>query len=164
MAEVSPRCPRGGVIWITNWRRETDFTLCNGCHCHSSLILPGLSFCAIFMHSSMAYSHTLDIGNPTTTSSVSNLHTIVATTELHALSWYNSSATISAKCTLDRKPHANLPDTPVDHTSTSKPFQLLPGPPGAQHNTYRLCKRIFKCCRKQLQSWRCIQDATIFDL
>jgi len=34
----------------------------------------------------------------------------------------------SAKCKSVWKPHANLPDTPVDLTSASKYFQMLPGP------------------------------------
>jgi hypothetical protein len=35
------------------------------------------------------------------------------------------STTASARCKLDLKPHANLPDTQVDLTSTSKYFQVL---------------------------------------
>jgi hypothetical protein len=37
----------------------------------------------------------------------------------------------SAKCISVQKPHAFLLDTPVDLTSASKYFQMLPGPPGA---------------------------------
>jgi len=66
----------------------------------------------------------------------------------------------SAKCKSVRKPHANLPDTPVALTSASKYFQVLPGPPGALQCALRLCKSILRCSWKHLQLWRCVQDAT----
>jgi len=70
----------------------------------------------------------------------------------------------SAKCRSVRKPHPSLPDTPVDLTSASKYFQMLPGPPGAKQSALRLCKSILRCSWRQLQLWRCIQDATSFEL
>jgi len=72
--------------------------------------------------------------------------------------------TISAKQKSVQKLNANLPDCLVDLTSTPKSFQLLPDPSGAEQSAIRLCNSIFKYYRKHLQLWRCIQDATIFDL
>jgi hypothetical protein len=57
----------------------------------------------------------------------------------------SSSIPTSAKCKLDRKLHANLPDTPIDLTSASKYFQMLPDPPGAKQSALRLCKSIHRC-------------------
>jgi len=70
----------------------------------------------------------------------------------------------SAKCKSARKPHANLPDTAFNLTSESKYFQMLPGPPWAKERALRLCKSIPWCSWKLRQIWRCIQDATRFDL
>jgi len=53
--------------------------------------------------------------------------------------------TSSAKCKSVRKPHANLPDTPVALTSASKYFQILSGPPGALQSALRLCKSVLRC-------------------
>jgi len=69
----------------------------------------------------------------------------------------------STKCKSVRKPHTNLPDTPVAFTSASKYCQMLPGPPGALQSALRLCKSILRCSWKHLQVWRYIQDATRFD-
>ena len=48
----------------------------------------------------------------------------------------------SAKCKLFRKPHANLPDSPVALAGASKYLQMLLGPPKAVHHALRLCKSI----------------------
>jgi len=69
----------------------------------------------------------------------------------------------SAQCNSVRKPYATLPDTPVALTSASKYFQILPAPPGALKRALRLCKIILTCSWKNLQWWRCIQDATRFN-
>jgi len=69
----------------------------------------------------------------------------------------------SAECKSVRKPHANLPDTPVALTSLSYPFQLLTDPPGPLQSALRLCKRIPRCYWKHLQVWMCIQDTTRVD-
>jgi hypothetical protein len=74
--------------------------------------------------------------------------------------WYHTSA----RCKSVQKPHANLPDTPVDLTSAPKSFQILPGPPGANWGALRLCKSILRCTWNLLQFSKCIQDATRFDL
>jgi len=37
---------------------------------------------------------------------------------------------------------------------------MLLAPPGALQCVLTLCKRIVRCSKKQLQLWRCIQDAT----
>ena len=71
--------------------------------------------------------------------------------------------TTSAKCKSVWKPYANLPDTLVALTSTSKYFQMLPAPPGALQCVLRLYKSILRCFCKHLQLWRCIQDTTRFD-
>jgi len=70
----------------------------------------------------------------------------------------------SAQSKLVRRPHANLPDTPVNFTIASKYFQMVPGPPGAKQSALRLCKFILTCSWKHRQLWRCIQDTTRFDL
>jgi len=70
----------------------------------------------------------------------------------------------SAKCKSVRKPHANLPDTPVDLIGAPKWFQMLPGPPGAKQSALGLWESILRRFWKHLQLWRCIQDATRFDL
>ena len=77
----------------------------------------------------------------------------------HKRFWGMWTCPSSAKCNSVRKPHAILPDTPGDLTSTSKYFQTLPGPPGAKQSDLRLCKSIFGCSWKHLQLWRCIPDA-----
>jgi len=69
-----------------------------------------------------------------------------------------------AKCESVQEQLAILSDTPGDLTSASKYFLMLPVPPGAKQSALRLCKRILRCSRKHLQLWRCIQDATRFDL
>jgi len=52
---------------------------------------------------------------------------------------------ISGKCKSVQMPHPNYPDTPVDLTSASKYFQMLPGPPEAKYSALRLCKCILRC-------------------
>jgi len=69
----------------------------------------------------------------------------------------------SAKCISVRKPLANLPHTPVDLTSASMYFQMLPGHSGALQSDLRLCKSILRCSWKHLQLWRCIQYAMRLD-
>jgi len=69
----------------------------------------------------------------------------------------------SAKCNSVHKPHGNLLDTHLNLTSTSKYFQMLPGPPGAKHSALRLYNSILTCSCKHLQWWRCIQCARILD-
>ena len=71
---------------------------------------------------------------------------------------------ISAKCKSVWKQHAILPDTPGDLTSASKYFWMVPDPPGAKRSALRLCKSILRCSQEHLKLWRCIQDATRFDL
>jgi hypothetical protein len=66
----------------------------------------------------------------------------------------------SAKCNSVQKPYTNLPHTPVALTSASKYFQMLPAHPGALQSALGLCKSILRCSWKNLQLWRCIQDAT----
>ena len=78
--------------------------------------------------------------------------------------WSNPEMSTSAKCKSVRRPHPNLQDTPVDLTGAPKEFQMLPGLPGAKQSALRLSKSILKCSGKNLQFWRCIQDATRFDL
>jgi len=73
------------------------------------------------------------------------------------------SRSTSAKCKSVRKPHPNLPDTPVALTSASMYFKMLPGPPGALQSALKLCKRIISCSWKHLQLWMCIQDAMRLD-
>jgi hypothetical protein len=41
---------------------------------------------------------------------------------------------------LVRKPHANLPDTPVDLPFAPKSVHMLPGPPRARQRAPRLCR------------------------
>jgi len=65
----------------------------------------------------------------------------------------------SAKCQSVRKPHPNLPDTPVNRTSASKYFQILPGPCWAKYRPLRHYKSSVRCSLKHLQLRRCIQDA-----
>ena len=63
------------------------------------------------------------------------------------------------KCKLAQKTYANLPDTPVAHTRTSKYLWMLQIPPGALQGGFRLCKRILRSSSKHLKLWRFIQDA-----
>jgi len=82
---------------------------------------------------------------------------------LNAFQTVVSAAPASAKCKSVRKPYANLPDTPVAHTSASKYFQMLAAPLGLLQGDLRLRKSIHRCSWKHLQRWRWIQDATRFD-
>jgi hypothetical protein len=66
----------------------------------------------------------------------------------------------SAKCKSVRKPDPQLQESPVALTSTSKYFQILPGLLAALQCALRFCKSIHRCCWKQLQLWKCIQNAT----
>jgi len=86
----------------------------------------------------------------------------LAVTKIHfadVVGW-NVKATTSAKCKSVWKLHTILQDTPVALTSAFVYFQMLPGPPGALQCALRLCKSIRRCSCKDLQLWRCIQDAT----
>jgi hypothetical protein len=64
-----------------------------------------------------------------------------------------------AKFKLVQKPHTNHTDIPLALSSTSKYFQMLPGPPGALQCALKLGKSILRCSWQHLQLWRCIQDA-----
>jgi len=52
---------------------------------------------------------------------------------------------ISAQCKSVWKPHANLPDNPVNHTSAANHFQICWGPPGAKQSALRLYHSILRC-------------------
>jgi len=92
-ADVSTRCPSGGVDWISNRRQGTEFCLCNGYHSHWSMIIPRKSFCARLTHFSRVFPHTMDNGNHITTFSVTNLQSIAAATEVKVYPRPISSAT-----------------------------------------------------------------------
>jgi len=88
------------------------------------------------------------------------LHVYLPTLSISASRCISELTRLSAKCNLVRKPHANLPGTPVALTSAAKYLQMLPAPPGALQCALGLCKSIPRCSWKHLQLWRCIQDAT----
>jgi len=93
MAEVCTRCPRAGVGWISRRRQQTAFSLCYGYHSCSLLLIPALPFWAIFTHLSGVFPHQTDSGNPTTTISVGNVHSVGSASEVDIFLRPISSAT-----------------------------------------------------------------------
>ena len=73
-----------------------------------------------------------------------------------------NAAQTSAKCKSGRKPHTNISDTPVAHTSACKYIQTLQGPTEPLHSALRLCKSVVRCSWKHQQLWRSIHNATRF--
>jgi len=59
--------------------------------------------------------------------------------------WEPPRVSASAKYKSVQKLHKNIPDTPVDRTSTWKSFHMLPGHPEAKQSALSLYKSIPRC-------------------
>jgi len=92
-ADVSAGCHGSGVVWISMRRRGTECCLHDGYIPDPSPMSPGMSFCALFTHSSRVIAQKIDRGNPITTFAVSSLHIIAAATKVNILRRPISSAT-----------------------------------------------------------------------
>jgi len=92
-ADTSAGCPWGGVVWISNSWRGTEFNLWSGYHSHSSPTMLAKLLCAKITHSSRVFPHKMDSGNPITTFSVTDLQSIAAATEVKVFPRPMSSAT-----------------------------------------------------------------------
>jgi len=65
--------------------RDSQFGLCNGYHAHSSLILPGQSFCPILTPWSGVFLNKFDCGKPITTFAVSNSQSLSVATDVNVV-------------------------------------------------------------------------------
>jgi len=92
-ADVSAGCPCCGVDCISERQWGTEFCLHYGYHSRTSLMIPGMWFCARLVNSPDVFPHKIDSGNPFTTFSVNNFHIIAATTEVKVLPRPISSTT-----------------------------------------------------------------------
>jgi len=128
-ADVCAECPCGGVDWIFNRRRGTEFCLRNGYHFRLSPTIPGKLFCTRLTHSLNVFPHKMDCDNPITTCSVTNLQSIAAATEVKVIPRPISSAT-------------SVPDISVSqtHPLTMNHMaqswcsrKLVPGRPGIEY-------------------------------
>jgi len=92
-ADICAGCPWGGVVWISNWRRSTEYNLWSGYHSRSSPTMPGKLLSTKITHSLRVFPHKIDSGNPIMTFSGTNLQSIAAATEVKVFPRPISSAT-----------------------------------------------------------------------
>jgi hypothetical protein len=71
----------------------TEFGLCNGYSCHTSLIFPESLFDMIFPHLLSVFRYSIDCGSLTATLTVSHLQIIPTATEDNISPWPISSGT-----------------------------------------------------------------------
>jgi len=91
-ADVCTGYCRGWVDWISESWWGTEFSLYNGYHTCSSLIIPELSLSAICTNLVRLFCHTFVGSNPTVISSVSQLNNIAAAQQVKVLRRPMSSA------------------------------------------------------------------------
>jgi len=92
-AEISAGWLWGGVDWISNRRRGTEFNLWSGYHSCASPTMPGNLLFAKITHSSRVFPHKIESGYLITTFSGTNLQSIAAATSVKVFPRPISSAT-----------------------------------------------------------------------
>lgn len=134
-AKVSTAHPRGGVAWISKRQRGTGISVSNGYPYGSLPMLSGYSICAIFTYSPRSFPHRIYSSTPTISSSVSNLHILAATSEVHVMGQPISLATtapgISESQTHLRRMNYNV--------QTWRARNLVPGGSGIEYWFFVIC-------------------------
>ena len=173
-AEVIARCCWAGVACILKRQPGTKFILCNGYHTCSSPIMSGKTFCAIFTDVSRGFRHDIDCGQSDNILP-SPQHTYHGC--CHQVKWFPKGHVISsAKNISVRAEWLRQSGRAPSEPSETPRWRITPHPASIPHVTLhialrsqfcrfflRLCKSILRCSWKNLQLWRCIQDATRFD-
>jgi len=117
------------VVWMSKWWRGIEFSLSNGYHSHSSLIITEWKFGVLFTHSPRVFHHMIDSANSAMTISSRDWNIIVMVSQVTIFLMPISSATSTPVISKSQTYHFMM--NHIAHTWCAR--NQLPSRPGIEY-------------------------------